>query len=106
MKIGKLRHRITIQQLTRTPDGSGGYTETWPTFSTVWASINPVHGKELFEAQQIQSNVTHKIRIRYLSGVKSSMRVSFESRIFQIQSVINWEEHDREMMLECSEVVS
>lgn len=104
MNIGKMRHRITIEQKTKVSDGAGGYTESWVPFVTVWASIDPVSGKEFFEAQQTQSSVSHKIRIRYKSGVLPAMRVNFKGRIFGIESVINWEERNRDMLLMCSEV--
>lgn len=104
MNIGKLRHRITIQQLTQTPDGAGGYTKSWVPFATVWASVEPISGKEYFEAQQTQSAVTHKIRIRYHTGITPVMRIDFKGRIFGIESVINWEERNRDMMLMCTEV--
>jgi SPP1 family predicted phage head-tail adaptor len=104
MNIGKMRHRITIEQKTKVSDGAGGYTESWVPFVTVSSSIDPVSGKEYYEAQQTQSSVSHKIRIRYKSGVLPSMRINFKGRIFAIESVINWEERNRDMMLMCSEV--
>jgi SPP1 family predicted phage head-tail adaptor len=104
LKIGKLRHRITIEQKAKVSDGAGGYTESWVPFVTIWASVDPVSGKEYYEAQQMQSSVSHKIRIRYKSGVLPSMRVNFKERIFAVESVINWEERNRDMMLMCTEV--
>lgn len=106
MIIGKLKHKITIEKKTKVSDGAGGWTETWmPFVSNVSASIDPISGKEFFEAQQTQSSVSHKIRIRYKPGVLPSMRVNFKGRIFAIESVINWEERNRDMMLMCSEEV-
>lgn len=107
MIIGKLKHKITIEEKTKVSDGAGGWTETWVAFaSNVSASIDPISGKEFFEAQQTQSSVSHKIRIRYKSGVLPSMRVNFKGRIFAITSPpINWEERNRDMLLMCSEVI-
>jgi SPP1 family predicted phage head-tail adaptor len=107
MKIGKLRHKITIEHEAKVSDGAGGWTEDWVAFaSNVSASIDPVSGKEDFGAEQIQSETTHKIRIRYKAGITSVMRVNFKGRIFKITSPpINWEERNRDMMLMCSEVI-
>jgi SPP1 family predicted phage head-tail adaptor len=106
MNIGKMRHKITIEQKTEVSDGAGGYTESWISFATVWASVEPISGKEYYEAQQTQSEATHKIRIRYRTGILPSMRVNFKGRIFAITSPpINWEERNRELMLECTEVL-
>lgn len=104
MRPGKLRHRITLQQVTRTPDGIGGYTETWTDVATVWAAVEPLRGRELFDAEQVQSEITHRVRIRYRSGVDSSMRVRFGARLFRIQSVIDVDERHREIQLMCQEV--
>ena len=40
----------------------------------------------------MQSAVTHKIVVRYRSGVNASMRFSFDGRIFNIRAVIDVDE--------------
>ena len=77
--------------------------ETWSTYATVQASIEPISGREYFAAQSTQADVTHRIRIRYLSGIVPKMRVSYNSRIFDILSVINVGERNRELQLMCRE---
>lgn len=84
--IGELRHRISFQSLTRTPDGLGGATESWATVVTVWASIEPA-GKERNFAQRIEDVYTHKIRIRKRTDITATMRVLFGSRIFQVKAI-------------------
>lgn len=100
----RLRHRITIQQLIRTDDGAGGKTEVWTTFASVFAGVEPLHGRERYLQQQVQSEVTHRIPMRYRAGVTPAMRVLFEGRIFRIDSVIDIEERHTEMQLMCQEV--
>ena len=77
--------------------------ETWSTYATVQASIEPISGREYFAAQSTQADVTHRIRIRYFSGIVPKMRVSYNSRIFDILSVINVGERNRELQLMCRE---
>ena len=103
MRIGKLRRRITIERVTETQDTDGAVLETWSTYATVQASIEPISGREYFAAQSTQADVTHRIRIRYLSGIVPKMRVSYNSRIFDILSVINVGERNRELQLMCRE---
>jgi SPP1 family predicted phage head-tail adaptor len=105
MKIGKLRHRITIEQVTETQDTDGSVVETWAVFATIQASIEPISGREYFAAQSTQADVTHRIRLRYLSGVTPKMRVNYSSRIFDILSVINVNERNRELQLMCRESI-
>lgn len=105
MNVGQLRHRVTIQQLTRVEDEGGGYAEVWTEVATVWAAIKPLRGNERYEAQQVQSTLTHKVTIRYREGIKPQMRLTYKGRIFDIESVIDIEERHRWLELLCSEVV-
>jgi SPP1 family predicted phage head-tail adaptor len=106
MKSGKLRHRITIQSKVVSRDTFGAETITWRTEKTVWASIEPISGKEYFLAQQVQSEVTHVIKIRYYEGLRTDWRMLFGSRIFDVKSVINFQEQNVEMILMCREFVT
>jgi SPP1 family predicted phage head-tail adaptor len=83
-----LRHRIVIQTITLTPNDSGGQAEAWTTFATVWAKITPKNVKEINFAQRIEPRVDHEIAIRYIAGIDAKMRISFDSRIFEIKSII------------------
>ena len=95
MRAGRMRQRITIQQTTESRTSSGAVTDSWGTYATVWADVIPVSGKEKFAAQEHHSEVTHRFRIRYNSGVTTKMRISYDSRIFNIRSVINLDERNR-----------
>lgn len=105
MNIGKLRHRVTIQERTVEKDDVGQAIETWDTFDTVWASVEPLRGREYFAAAQANAQVTHKVTIRYLDGVLPTMRVLFGSRVLTIDAILNTEERNREMVLMCEEEV-
>ena len=103
MKIGKLRHRITIQQVSETQDTDGSVIEVWSAYAVVQASLEPVSGREYLAAQSTQADVTHRINLRYLAGIVPKMRVNYDSRIFDILSVINVGERNRELQLMCRE---
>lgn len=105
MNPGQLKHRITIQDLTSGVDSYGSATDQWTDVCTVWAGIFPLSGKAFFEAEMMNSEVSHKINIRYRAGIKPDMRVKFGSRYFQIISVINFQERNAEMQLMCRELV-
>ena len=99
MRAGMLRHKVVIQQNIPTRDSYGAEVEVWTDYAVVWASIEPARGREFWESQQVNAEVTGKIRIRYLAGVTPMMRVKHGSRIFEIISVINPEERNRELQL-------
>ena len=105
MNAGSLRHRFVIKTAQEIENTFGEIVETPLTFATVWASIEPLSGRELFQAQQVQAEVTHRVRMRYLAGVTAKMTGLFGTREFQILSVINPEERNRELVLMCKEQV-
>ncbi len=86
-KIGKLRHRVTIEQVSESQDADGSVIEIWSAYAVVQASIEPMSGREYFAAQSTQADVTHRISLRYLSGVTPKMRVNYSSRIFDILAI-------------------
>jgi len=47
----------------------------------------------------VNAEVTGKISIRYLAGITPKMRVKHGNRIFDIVSMINPEERNRELQL-------
>lgn len=88
MKIGKMRYRITIEDYVVTSDKDGFQKEEWIPFATVWADIVPVSSKEMVASSQPILEVTSKIYLRYIKGLKSTMRVVCGDRIFDITSII------------------
>jgi SPP1 family predicted phage head-tail adaptor len=105
MRIGMLRHRIAIERVTETRDIDGSVIETWSAYATAQALVEPLSGREYFAAQSTQANVTHRIGIRYLSGIVPNMRVKLGSRIFDILSIIKVGERNRELQLMCRESI-
>lgn len=88
----RLRHRVTLQERSRTPDGQGGFTEAWADVADLWAEIKPQKSYERFQAMQTQSPTTHKITVRYRSGVTTRHRLLYRGRVFDIKGVVNPEE--------------
>lgn len=92
--IEKARHQVTVQGLTETPDQSGGYTQVWADKFTAWAAIEdfsllPRYEKERWSEQQLQTEVSQKITIRYQPNVTARDRVLYGSRVYAIIGVIN-----------------
>lgn len=106
---GKLRHRVALQALgagSPQQTGSGMPDESWSTVATVYASVEPLNGRELFAAQEHHAETTTRIRIRYRSGVTAKMRVSHGGTLYNILSVIDPEKRHKEMQLMCSDGVN
>jgi SPP1 family predicted phage head-tail adaptor len=99
------RHRITLQELVTGQDEAGQPVQEWQDVATVWGAVEPLRGREYFAAQQVQSEVTTRIRIRYRSGVRPDMRVLYDGRLYNINAVIDPEERHMELQLMCKEVL-
>lgn len=100
---GKLRHSITFQQMQKTPDGVGGFTRAWVDVATVHAFVNPLSGNERWQSQRVEANTTHRIFIRYRSGITPEMRVNFGGRIMQVVAVLNLEERNKWLEIQAVE---
>ena len=84
-------------------DTDGAVIESWSKFASAQGSIEPVSGREYFDAQTTQADVTHRIYLRYIAGVIPKMRMKYGARIFDILSVINTRERNAELQLMCRE---
>lgn len=105
MQAGKLRHRVTFQQLTMRRGLGGGENSEWVDVCTVWARISPLGGKALFAAQQNHSEVTGTIDIRYRDDINSKMRAMYEGKTYHIHAVIDADLHHIALKLMVSEGV-
>jgi len=97
MRAGQLRHKISIQEQTDTSDGMGGFSTSWSDITgmeSVQAAIWPLSSKESLDSMKLELSVTHKIRIRYRSGITAKNRIAFGARIFNIISLTNHDERD------------
>lgn len=102
-----LRQRITIEQYTVTDRNEiGGEVKDWAPVATVWASVEPIRGREFFAAQQVNAEVTHKVTTRFHAGITPKMRVKYGARVLEIQSVIDPQERHLFLELMCVERVT
>ena len=104
MRSGRLRHRVTIQSPVVATNGYGERIVTWSTVATVWAAVEPLRGREFFDAEQVQAEISHRVVLRFRSGINSSMRLLHLSRVLHIQAIIDVDERHREMQLMCREM--
>ena len=90
MNPGRLRHRITIEQVETADDSDGVRTETWtPIARPLAAEIMPMSGSELVAAATAQSKVTTRIRIRYRPEIVAlEMRAVHRETVYTIEAVV------------------
>lgn len=108
MDIGRLRHRVRIQQPTVNKDAGGAAKRTWATLGTVWAEVRTPQGLEraALEVDQVKATLTHTVRIRRPHfTVTPACRVEWGSRVLQVQSVSDPDNRGEAQLLFCTEVV-
>ena len=104
---GRLTNRITLQRKVASgQDDYGAPQTTWADVATVWAAVEPLTGREFWAAQQVQSEASILIIIRYRSDVTPDMRAVMDSRTFSIMAPpIDWRERHEYLQLMCGEGV-
>lgn len=101
---GRLRHKVTLQRQDTTQNAVGERTLTYTDLATRRVRIEPLNGREYFEEGAEKAEVTARIRLRYdnsLSDLGSGDRVVHGAVVYDIKSVINVEERNRELVLMC-----
>ncbi|MHB0934899.1 MAG: phage head closure protein [Armatimonadota bacterium] len=105
--IGQLNRRAQLQQPAPTPNNQGGEVPGWSTVATVWAFVDPLTGRQFFEAKQIQSEISHRIVIRYRTDVTAAWRVRLRDhgvyRVFRIEACFSPEDAREWLDLLCVE---
>lgn len=101
----RLKRRVEIVQRCNNKDEFGEVETGFETIKTVYAEVKPVTGKSFFAAQQVNSEITHQVLIRYTSGISPSMCVRFKNRMFEILYVMNYNEANESILLMCKELV-
>ena len=103
MRAKRLPHGITIQKkvVSAARGRLGGEVEAWENHVTALAFVQPLKGREYFAAKQVQAETSHKVTMWYQPGITSEMRVVFGVCILEIESVINVDERNIELVLMC-----
>lgn len=106
MQAGKLRHRVTIQRPTETIV-RGEPVVTWSTIATRFAEIKSSEGRELWNARQVQPDITHRLELRYDSAIAitSKWRLLLGGRVLEILNINRPEERPIVWVIDCKEAV-
>ena len=107
LNAGKLRHRVDIEQPVIAQDSeTGAITETWAVFAqNIPAAIEPLSARDFIQSGAAQSEITTRITVRWLEGVRPNMRVVDGDTRYNIRGVLPDKNSGREYLtLPCDEV--
>jgi SPP1 family predicted phage head-tail adaptor len=86
-RIGRLRHRLTLEAPETDADDIGGRSVAWTPLATVWAAVETVNGNEIAAQDQTDAQLVCRITIRHRDGVGPAMRLTRDARVFEIAAV-------------------
>jgi len=101
---GKLRERVRVELPTETRNAIGEVVMTWRKFADVWASVEGLSSREALFLGQQQTDATHRVRMRYVEGLKATMRLAWRNRILEIISLLEHNNRSEHELL-CTEEV-
>ena len=109
MRIGRLRHRVTMLAPYLTArDDTGATTPSWNASQTVWAEVRTVSGYEQDrpDLNTVTSGYTHTVTVRRGGlSIDTRWRVQWGGRILQVVAVREPDNRGRVIVLDCAEVV-
>lgn len=104
MNPGKLNKRVILQSFQTVKDEEGIPTQQWSNTMSLYASVEPLTGREYWLAASTESQNSLKITVRYKKGISSDMRLVYNAKNYDIKSVIDPNEAHKELVLMCVEV--
>lgn len=91
IRPGELNDRVTVQQAIETRNALGEMVPTWEVFAVRCAKVEGVSAREYLAAGQMDVSITHRVRMRFLTGLNQKMRLIYRGRTLEIVSLL---EHD------------
>jgi SPP1 family predicted phage head-tail adaptor len=87
---GKLRERVTIKHKVVTgKDAKGADLFTWEVLvDNLPAEVEPLTGREFFAADQAQSSVDLRVRVRFREDITNAMQLVWNGQPHDIDSVL------------------
>lgn len=109
LKINNMNKRINIQKYTDVKGEWGQSTTDWADWSTRWASINNLFGREFWQAKEANMENTINITVRYSKDLKDldtrEYRIKWDGKPFNIIHVDNPQFSNKYLIFKCIEVV-
>ena len=107
LNIGRLNRRVTIMARAEETDDLGQTTNSgFKDLRTVWATIAPLRGSELWEAQKIKPVMYYRITVRYQSDLTPDMRVRMpDNKVMDITAIIDKDYRHEYQEIMCTEHV-
>jgi len=99
-----LSQRAALQAMTLTPDGGGGYGESWQTFGWAWVKVAPIGATDTVSADALASRARHRITLRRRDDIAAGHRLVVGGRTFKVHAVLDGGAREPLIALLCEEL--
>jgi SPP1 family predicted phage head-tail adaptor len=103
-RIGRLRERVTLQQVSVSIDAAGDPAYAWTDVATLWARVRPSGGGVATLAERRTAIEDYEVTIRWRDGMSVTQRFVWRGRYLQIESVANLDERRQRVTLACKDL--
>lgn len=92
MRGWRFNRRMVLEGVVRSPDGAGGFSETWEALGVIWATVRAGAGREAAGEEVTLSSVAYRISLRAApdgspARPRPGQRLREGARLFTIQAV-------------------
>ena len=103
--LGDLNRQVTLKtRAIDTPDTPTDYDydQEFTTLATVWAAIQTMSGKDLFDGVNMIGTATHIFYIKYRSDVTAETMIEYQSKNYRILRTEDLDQNNEFMALYCA----
>ena len=80
-RVEFLRRAVTVNH--------GIPTERWETAFFCWCAVEPLSGREFWEAAAVNRENEMRFTIRYRKGISAEMRIRLDGTVYDITSILD-----------------
>jgi head-tail adaptor len=89
VSIGTLNVRASLQRAVQTPDGGGGFFESWAQIAELWIGLAPSNGADSFGPDRLESRVHYRVTARRGGDLAAGLRLVTSAHTLSIQAVLD-----------------
>jgi SPP1 family predicted phage head-tail adaptor len=102
--IGRMQNRITFKSKTSVSDSAGGFVNTLVDYYTCWAEMvsDSNTRTNIASTDGFKDDITFKIRFTTSKVFDKKLVISFQNRLYMINSIINQEDRNKYLLIGCT----
>lgn len=84
---GRLDRKVTLLSPFQTRDSAGGFSTTWISMATVWASLRFENARRFYAAGEKHNEEYVVFRIRHRQAIASTWRIQHGSNVYEVTGI-------------------